>query len=223
MGRKERRAEAREKNKEKPHTPSFGVRLACYGMMGLAALSFYYGSYLPLRKLFIVSRSVHAYEYSPTPEKLKSEFDKALAYNSPVGQDGTVDSALYQTTIFIRQSSSWLDAKEAARYSESIADQENPRHLAALLEIYYKILLKYQSGDDIQKVEDYGYQILKTNPKSPLALYTLFDLYGIEGQPSLREQMGGQIIKYWPSDAERIKDLEISTDTQFKVISPLAK
>ena len=176
----------------------FGIILAIFGLI--------YGSLLPFAKAKIYVRAMGNLQSIKSLDEFKKNFDPSLDFYSPVGQEET--SRFLATEIIGRMI--YPDQKEnisreLVNYIEPRFFQNNSRHLLLAASMYGKMFNIYGKKDDLKKTEEYFQKSLILNPKSPQALYSLFEIYYKKGEFEKSKQIGGIMLKYWPED-ERIKE-----------------
>jgi len=176
----------------------FGIILAIFGLI--------YGSLLPFVKSKSYIRAIGNLQSIKSLDEFKKNFDPSLDFYSPVGQEET--SRFLATEIIGRMI--YPDQKEnisreLVNYIEPRFFQNNSRHLLLAASMYGKMFNIYGKKDDLKKTEEYFQKSLILNPKSPQALYSLFEIYYKKGEFEKSKEIGEIILKYWPED-ERIKE-----------------
>jgi tetratricopeptide (TPR) repeat protein len=175
----------------------------------LAILGIVFGSFLPFAKakLYVQAMAELQFQRIKTLDEFKKNFDAVLNYYSPSGQEevvrflaqGILDRMLYEKQQEVV-------SRELVNYIEPHLIQNNSKHLVILAAIYGKMFNIYRSENDLLKIEEYYQKLLILNPKSPQALYGLFDIYQKTGETEKSKEIGGAILKYWPED-ERVKEI----------------
>ncbi len=165
----------------------------------LAMLSIIFGSLLPLVKSQrFVSASRSAFS-ARTLRDFKANFDQALKFYSPIGDEeiakflgGNILSAISQ------KEQSDAVSRELVSYIEPYMFKNNVRHLMTLGQMYFILWQKSGREEDFLKAENYFRQALAIGPKLPPVLYPLFNLYQVKRDTQKTKEIGEVILKYWP-------------------------
>ncbi len=169
----------------------------------------YFGAILPFIKAKLYIRAMNNLQAQRirTLDEFKKNFDTVLNYYSPVGQEEVV-RFLAQEIVggMIYQEQQEAVSRELVNYIEPRLMQENSKHLVLLSAMSGKMFNIYRHNDDLIKTEEYYQKLLTLNPKSPQALYGLFDIYQKTGRPEKTKEIGEIILTYWPED-NRIKEI----------------
>lgn len=175
----------------------------------LALFSIYYGSYLPVQKAkryVLASRMIQTGSIR-TLDAFKNNFNTVLNFYSPVGQE---EAVLYLATDILNMLSSSEQQEAVTReiiaYIEPKIFLANTKHLLTIASIYQVVWKKYGKADDYKKAEKYYKKVLAIGPKLPHALYGLMSLYYSAGDKEKMENVGRNILKYWPED-EQVRKL----------------
>lgn len=142
-----------------------------------------------------------------TLDEFKKNFDASLDFYSPVGQEET--ARFLATDIAGRMIYSGQQeniSRELVNYIEPRIFQNNSRHLLLAASMYGKMFNIYSREEDLKKTEEYFQKLLEISPKSPQALYSLFDIYYKKGENEKTKKIGETILKYWPED-EKAKNI----------------
>ena len=195
-----------------------GLEFKIIGFLGIiiAIASIIYGSFLPYLKAKNYNDTM---KKSYTIENFKIQFDKVYSIPSPIGNselsrflvnsaEGTVSERTYQSESITR---------ELINYAESKIDYNDARFLIPMANIYNTMWNRYHKEDDYQKSNFYYLKSLEIGPKFPPALYGLISLYVSSGDMIGVENVGKNILQYWPQD-KRVSDLlnEINKIHQIK-------
>jgi tetratricopeptide (TPR) repeat protein len=174
-------------------------------ILGIIAgiLSIYLGAYLPY-----VKSASYIYFLKTSGEKtqgiqdLEVELDKVIMTYSPIGQEEAVryiGNDILNVLLNVKNSEA-ID-RELVGYIEARVFKKEIRHILVMGEMYKVLYVKYGKQEkDYLAAENYYKEVLAMAPKFQPALYTLFDLYEISGNKSGMNEIGKQILKYWPSD-----------------------
>jgi tetratricopeptide (TPR) repeat protein len=175
----------------------------------LALLGAVFGSFLPFAKakLYVQAMAELQFQRIKTLDEFKKNFDAVLNYYSPVGREEVVRFLAQEiVSRMIYQEQREAVSRELANYIGPRLMRDNSKHLALLTAIHGKMFNIYRHKDDLLKTEEYHQKLLILNPKSPQALYGLFDIYQRTGETEKSKEIGGTILKYWPED-NRIKEI----------------
>lgn len=177
------------------------------GVIIVSVLAIIFGSYLPLVKSQLYIDALSLMPSVKTIQEFEANFDKALKYYSPVG-DEEVIKYLTSTILQIASQQNQPEAVDRAltSYIEPYLFKNDVRHLLAGAQLHETLLNKYKHPEDLQKTDSYIQAAYAIGPKLPPVLYNLFDIYRIEGNISKAKEIGQTILLYW-SDNKAISDI----------------
>lgn len=176
----------------------FGVILAVLGLV--------FGSFMPYFKAKFYVRAVNNLSSVKTLEDFRKNFDTVFNFYSLIGNEevarflgdliyGNLAQSNYSENI----------AREMVNYIEPRLVKNSIKSSLSLAGMYQILWRNHNRPEDFSRAENYLKEALVINPKSPQALYSLFNLYSLTGQKEKTKEIGETIIKYWPED-EKIKN-----------------
>lgn len=175
----------------------------------LAALSIYFGSYLPLRKGRAYIGALRGMNTIRTVQDFKNIFSKPLDLYSPIGQEEIVK---FLSNDLSGQFAKEGQPEEALRalinYIEPYMFQNNVRHLLATARMYEAMWRHYNREDDFKKAEEYYLKAYTIGPKLPPILFGMLNLYKNNGDTAKTQEIGAVIFNYWPDVFEPQPSLE---------------
>jgi len=171
------------------------------GLIIASVLAIIFGSYLPLRKSQLYIDALSLIQSVKTIQEFEGNFDKSLKYYSPVG-DEEVIKFLANTILQITSGQKQPEAvdKMLTNYIEPYLFNNEVRHLLAGSQLHQALLSKYKNMEDLQKMDSYLQAAYAIGPKLPPVLYSLLDVYRMEGDNAKAKQIGEIILGYWPDD-----------------------
>lgn len=169
-----------------------------------AVASVYFGALAPLAKAQSYINALRTIPLIGSIDEFRQAFDVPLTLPSPVGQKEVVKYIATNIQEIITHPNQPENVMRAlAEYIEPYIYQNDVRHLIVMGQIYYTLWTNYGRKDvDFQKAVDYFKKVEVIGPKLPPALYSLFDLYREHGDVEKAKEVGKEILKFWPNDAE---------------------
>ena len=176
----------------------------------LTIFSIVFGSFLPLIKSRYYITAVKNLSSIKSVADFKNNFDKALKFYSPVGDEEVVK---YLANVIFGIISNKNQSEEVSRelvsYIEPYLFENNVRHLISGGSLYFSLWVNYGGKDrDLEKAESYFLKAYQIGPKLPQVLYGLFDLYKESQQKEKAIKIAQEILSYWPEDKKVIEILE---------------
>jgi len=176
----------------------------------LTIFSIVFGSFLPLIKSQYYITAVKSLSTIKSVADFKNNFDKALKFYSPVGDEEVVK---YLANVIFGIISNKNQSEEVSRelvsYIEPYLFENNVRHLISGGSLYFSLWVNYGRKDkDLEKAESYFLKAYQIGPKLPPVLYGLFDLYKESQQKEKAIKIAQEILSYWPEDKKVIEILE---------------
>lgn len=167
----------------------------------LAVLSIYFGSYLPLAKSRRYIAAVEAFSSVRSIDDFKRNFDKALNFYSPVGQEEVVKFLSGNILNLISdENQPEVVSRFLVDYIEPRIFQNDVRHLLTIGNMYLALWARFNQKEDFNKAENYFRQAQNITPNLPLVLYGLFELYQAKGDKEKIQEIGQIILRHWPED-----------------------
>lgn len=172
----------------------------------------YYGNYLPLKKSQAFISATHSYDPKDSVTQLESLLSAPLDVPSPIGQ-----SELVRNVAGIVLNYTSLDeAPELVNYVESyyapIIDRGRGMNFAQDLYVlgllHESVAVNHRDGNQLQIAQIYFEKGLQASPGRPQFLYSLFDVYRMEGDVVKAKETGDLILKQWPGSEDTRKNLD---------------
>jgi len=177
------------------------------GIIG-AILAIVYGSYLPLTKSKMYIAALRDVRHIKTVQEFEDLFNKVFDFYSPVGDE---EVPKFLGTDILNLIANGQQGEQTSRalvkFIEPHLWKDNVRHLLLLGQMFASLWQNFgRQEQDFNKAESYLREAYKIGPKLPPVLYTLFDLYRANGDKNKVQEIGNQILKYWPDD-EKVKNI----------------
>lgn len=173
----------------------------------LAVLSIIFGCYLPFAKSRRYITALESVQSVKTVQQFEANFDKSLKYYSPIGDEEVVKFlANLILQLLMQQNQAEAVDRMLVNYIEPYLFKNDTRHLLAGSQMHQILLTKYNNIEDLQKMDSYMHAAYAIGPKLPPVLYNLFDIYRMEKNIPKAEEIGQEILEYWP-DAQEIKNI----------------
>jgi len=183
----------------------------------LAALSIYFGSYLPFVKARAYISALQNTRNVRSVQEFKDNFDKALNLYSPIGQEEIVK---FFSTDLGSQLTQPGQPEEILRalinYIEPHIFQNNVRHLIAMGRMYESMWTHYKHDEDYKKAEEYYRKAYIIGPKLPPVLFGMINLYKNKGDDARVQEIAIIILQYWPDTFPPANTSTINTVTGSK-------
>lgn len=166
----------------------------------LAALSLYFGAFLPFRKgqnFIAAQRNVANVR---TIEDFKRNFDEVFDFYSPVGTEEITKFLAANILNIVRAGQSEEVSRELAAYAEQRLFRDEVRHLILSAQLREALWLRYESGEDYFAALDYYQKAHEIGPNLPPPLYGMLDLYIAAGDEENTARLARMILDKWPND-----------------------
>lgn len=181
----------------------------------LALLSIYFGSYLPVIKSQAYIGALQNLGKIRSIQDFKNNFDKALNFYSPIGQEEIVKFLSNDLGGQFRPEQKEEVLRLLTNYIEPYIFQNNVRHLLATARMYEAMWQYYKHEEDWQKAEQYYLKAYQIGPKLPPVLFGMANLYKNKGDLEKTKQIAIIIIGYWPNAFEPVvKEQTIQESTK---------
>jgi len=184
------------------------------GLILLAFLSLYFGSYRTFAKARRYISAVVESRAADTTEEFREAFDKVLNYRAPVNRVEVVKflgSDILSTIS--REGQPEEVSRELVEYVEEHISDNEILHLLTIGNAYLALWRRYERPEYFVKAEGYYKEIHKRAPKLPQPIYNLLVLYRATGNEAGVSQMAEKIVRYWPQDT-RLKRLPETSETE---------
>ncbi|MBI4993753.1 O-antigen ligase family protein [Candidatus Wolfebacteria bacterium] len=177
-----------------------------------AILSIIYGSIFPYLKAMAYTADMNK---PHTVGDFKDRFNNIYNIYSPISNK---EISLYlvdniRNLISNQQNQPEQIMRLFVDFIEDKIDKNDVRQLMPMAKIYSIMWERYGNEGDYRKSVDYYLTSLKIGPKLPPALYGLFSLYYLHNDNEAVENIGKNILQYWPQD-KRIINLLKEVDRQ---------
>jgi len=175
----------------------------------LALISVYLGAYKPRIKSTTYIETQSRLPTYRTLEQLVDNFDKALEYPSPVGQEEVVKFSLSQfEKMILNQDQSETASVNLVHYIEQYIYEDNIVHLLQTGNLYNTLYERFKKQEYLETTENYYKKIREIAPNIPHSLYRLFTLYKRSGQYDKMKETGQKILELWPEDSKVKNELK---------------
>ncbi len=175
----------------------------------LALISVYLGAYQPLAKTRLyINTQAHLPTYR-TFDQLKSRFDQAFNYPSPVGNREISKFANSQFEKMIMDSNqSEVASVSLVEYAEQYLPQDQVVHLLQGANMYKVLYNRFEKEEYLNKAIEYYEKVREIGPNLPHGLYGLYNLYRKSGQTEKMKETGQKILELWPEDSKVKNELK---------------
>ena len=178
--------------------------LTCIVVGLIAYVGIYQGSYKPLKKAWAIHGLEKKMAEARTLKDVKGSFQEMLDTKSHIGNQEGVVAVLEYIKVLIPHFPKESDAIDLVSYGESLAtSKDDVRQMLGVANMYGVL---YQTHPDyteaLAKREKWLLKVLAITPQSPVALYSLFDVYNAMGLGAAEErnQVAKTILILWPSE-----------------------
>lgn len=197
-----------------------------------AVLAIYFGAYAPYEKAALFVNAVQASSKATTLQEFKNDFNTALDFYSPIGQQ-EVQRFTGETIISI------VDKKGTAPgVSQALVDYLNgiihidrptdrgldfTREYFLLADAYRLAWTKCHNPNDFAMAKKYYQGGLKLSPRRPQLLYGLLRLYAKADDTVQALRVAEKLHEYWPQDSKMaciIPELKKDVDSSLAVSLP---
>ena len=174
-----------------------------------AVLSLIYGVYLPLKKSSAYISAIRNLETAKSFSEVIAGYDRAFTVPSPIGGEELAKFTSYDVLNMISNPRQPEEvSRELVRYIEQYAFHNNVRHLLAIAQLHATLWQRFQKDEDYVTAERYYRDAYAIGPKLPPVLFGLLNLYGAHGDTAKAEEIGKEIVRYWPNATEVGRQIE---------------
>ncbi|MDO8469665.1 MAG: hypothetical protein Q7S84_01415 [bacterium] len=172
--------------------PALGIAAAVFSLV--------YGVYLPFRKSSAYINAIRNLQTAKSLTEVIAGYDRAFKIPSPVGGEELAKFASYDVLNMISNPRQPEEvSRELVRYIEQYAFHNNVRHLLAIAQLHATLWQRFQKDEDYVTAERYYRDAYAIGPKLPPVLFGLLNLYGAHGDTAKAEEIGNEIVRYWPT------------------------
>lgn len=176
-----------------------------------AVIALYLGAYLPYEKASLFINALQQSSQATSLQELENDFNAALQFYSPVGQQEVERYTGNQILSILGQKGITPQVSQAlADYLGQVLHLDKPstrgldftQEFLLAANAYQIAWMGDHSPADYALAEKYYQEGLKLSPTRPQLLYGLLQLYANGGQATQALQVAEEIHKYWPSDSQ---------------------
>lgn len=178
--------------------------LTCIVAGLIAYVGIYQGSYRPLMKAWAIHGLEKKMAEARTLQDVRSSLQEMLDVKSYVGNQEGIAATLEYIKVLVPHFPKESEAIELVSYGESLAtSKDDVRQMLGVANMYGVL---YQAHPDyteaLAKREKWLLKVLTITPQSPVALYSLFDVYNAMGLGAAEErnQVAKTILTLWPGE-----------------------
>ena len=144
-----------------------------------------------------------------TMDQLKSRFNEAFNFPSPIGQEEVIKFSLSQFENMVQnENQSEVASVSLTRYAEDKISKDNVVHLLQIANMYEVLYERFGRQEYADLSEEYYKEIKKIGSNLPHALYGLQRLYKKSGQEDKMEEVNQKILELWPEDSKVKNELK---------------
>ena len=168
-----------------------------------AVFSMYFGAYQPFVKGKTFISALQSASSIQSIEDFKRVFDPVFSSGWVFGNEEIMKfmgSDIIATLSSGENNFPEASARQLVQYLEEKLIKDDVRHLIIGGQLYGILWARYGGDVDYKKAEEYLVTARQLGPKLPPVLYPLFDLYFRRGDVEKVKEVGGEILKHWPSD-----------------------
>lgn len=174
-------------------------------VLGIAAavFSLVYGVYLPLKKSSAYIGAIRNLQVAKSLSEVIAGYERAFSVPSPIGSEELAKFSLYDFLNMISNPQQTEKvSRELVAYIEQKAFTNNVRHLIALAQLHATLWQRFGKEEDYAAAERYYRDAYAIGPQLPPVLFGLLNLYGAKGDTAKAEEIGKEIIHYWPAASD---------------------
>lgn len=174
-----------------------------------ATLSLVYGVYLPLKKSSAYIGAIRNLQTAKSLSEVIAGYDRAFMVPSPIGGEELAKFASYDVLNMISNSRQPEQvSRELVGYIEQYVLKNNVRHLLAIAQLHATLWQRFGDNEDYAAAERYYRDAYAIGPKLPPVLFGLLNLYGAKGDTAKAEEVGNEILRYWPTATDVGRQIE---------------
>lgn len=174
-----------------------------------AVLSIVYGVYLPLKKSSAYIDAIRNLQNAKSLSEVIAGYERAFSVPSPIGGEEIAKFTAYDVLNMISNSRQPEQvSRELVAYVEAKAFTNNVRHLLAIAQLHATLWQRFRKDEDYAAAERYYRDAYAIGPKLPPVLFGLLNLYSAKGDTVKAEEIGKEIVHYWPNATEVGRQIE---------------